>query len=151
MSDLGIKPAKLLNIRLDTLPTAMVVCNSWAGLIRWTLGSIYFGLGWTGFTRVKCADFQMLNLNSDIYTQTRPMQIYAYLSKSLFKKGIQYKWKLHPLKFFTYWRKNCPYKMIIDGFCFLGFQNFPGEDPRPPRLGNVIYFSIQHCSTQALG
>ena len=23
---------------------------------------------------------------------------------------------------------NCPYKMTRDGFCFHGFQNFPGED-----------------------
>ena len=36
--------------------------------------------------------------------------------------------------------------------CFLDFQNFSGEDPRTPpsRLEKcVIYFSIQHCSTQA--
>ena len=43
--------------------------------------------------------------------------------------------------------------MTTDGFsCFLGFYNFKGEDPRPPsRLEDVVYFSIQHCSTQALG
>ena len=44
--------------------------------------------------------------------------------------------------------------MTRDGFlCFIGFQNFLAEDPRPPfkiRI-YVINFSIQHCSTQAFG
>ena len=43
--------------------------------------------------------------------------------------------------------------MTRDGFsCFLGFQNFSGDDPVPPFQIKkyAIYFLNQHCSTLLL-
>ena len=59
---------------------------------------------------------------------------------------------IYLLKLFVYWRLNCPKKWPEMTSCFIGFQNFPGEDPQPPfkiRKYVIFFFSIKLCSTQA--
>ena len=49
---------------------------------------------------------------------------------------------IYPLKLFVYWRLNCPKKWPEMTSCFIGFQNFRGEDPQPlfKIRKYVIYF-----------
>ena len=150
---MGIEPAKLLNIRLDALPTAMVVCKSWARLIRWTLGSIPFGLRWTGLT-CEMRWFSNVNvLGCQIWTvisaHKRDLCRYMYMhifSNSLFKKSIQYINGSNILWNSSFTEgKTALYKMTRDGLsCFENswFSKFSRGGPRHPtsRPRNVIYF-----------